>query len=335
MKKYWIFLLCALTLPFGLLRAQTTIEHTIVRLDPSLNAIVAPDAELEKLIERNSSFEGPTWFHDGNTGYFIFSDVPGNVIYKVEQDGKISVFLDHLFTGKDNSDAVLALGQNYYMLGANGTTLDRQGRLVYCEYSDGQIVRLEKDGRRTVLAGRFDGKRLNGTNDLVYKSDGSLYFTDSRESTKRSDGEGVPHKGLYLLKDGKVQLLTKDISHPNGLAFTPDEKYFYANNTDLKTIMKYEVQPDDTIANPKVFIDMSDDKAPGAPDGMKVDKKGNVYSTGPGGVWIISPTGKHLGTILTPRATNMTFGGDDAKTLYITGASFVARIPLKAVGIRP
>jgi len=230
---------------------------------------------------------------------------------------------------------VQALGQNYYMLGANGTTLDRQGRLVYCEYSDGQIVRLEKDGGRTVLAGRFDGKRLNGPNDLVYKSNGSLYFTDSRESAKRPDGEGVPYKGLYLLKDGKVQLLTNDISHPNGLAFTPDEKYFYANNTDLKTIMKYEVQPDDTIANPKVFIDMSDDKAPGAPDGMKVDKKGNVYCTGPGGVWIISPAGKHLGTILTPRATNMTFGGDDAKTLYVTGASFVARIPLKAVGIRP
>jgi gluconolactonase len=351
LTRYWLFLLGVLTLLLSLLRAQTAGDHIVVRLDPSLDALVAEDAKLETLFEGGPrvSFEGPTWVHDGKSGFLIFTDVPGNVINKWTPDGKVSVFLDHIYTGNP-SEAYRAPG-NRVMIGANGTTLDRQGRLVYTEYSAGQIVRLEKDGKRTVLAERFDGRRINAPNDLVFKSDGSLYFTDSRASSEQPDGlhcgewwmlcgpqakDRVPHKGVYLVKAGKVQLLSKDIDHPNGLTFSPDEKYFYVSNSLVKNILGFDVRPDGTMSNEKVFIDMSSDKADGLPDGIKVDTEGDVYCTGPGGIWIMSPTGKHLGTILTPQhATNFTFGGDDAKTLYITGVSSLSRVPLKVAGIRP
>ena len=188
------------------------------------------------------------------------------------------------------------------------------------------------------MASHYEGKRLNSTNDLVYKSDGSLYFTDPPSALRGGDNDPkkeLPFTGVFMLKDGKLQLLTKDI-RPNGLAFSPDEKYLYVADTTNRSVVRYEVQPDGAVANGQVFIAMSSDKAPGGPDGMKVDQKGNLYSTGPGGVWIISPEGKHLGTLVFPeRPANFAFGEADGKTLYVTARRGLYRIRLKIPGIRP
>jgi gluconolactonase len=198
---------------------------------------------------------------------------------------------------------------------------------------------LEADGRRTVLADRYDGKRLNSPNDLVYKSDGSLYFTDPPAGLRGMDKDPrkeLSFNGVYLLKNGKLQLLNQDMPLPNGIAFSPDEKFLYVNDSIKQTITRFDVQPDDTITNRKLFIDMSSDKAPGAPDGMKLDEKGNVYCTGPGGFWIISPEGKHLGTVLTSEGpANLAFGDADGKTLYLTARTGLYRIRLKIAGMRP
>jgi gluconolactonase len=313
-----------------------------------LDAVLSIDAKLETVVQAASgAFEGPTWMHDGKPGFIIFCDVPGNVIYKWTAEEKLSIFLDHIFTG-DPSEAHRS-STGLLMVGANGTTLDPQGRLVYNAFGARQVVRLEKDGKRTVLAERFEGKRINAPNDLVFKSDGSLYFTDSLASSEDPNDprckdwwmlcgpnakDSVRHKGVYLVKGGEVQLLAKDIDHPNGLAFSPDEKYLYVSNSLVKNILRFDVQSDGTITNESVFIDMSSAEGAGLPDGLKVDTKGNVYCTGPRGIWIISPTGKHLGTILV-RSANFAFGGKDAKTLYITGGASLSRIPLRLAGLRP
>jgi gluconolactonase len=307
---------------------NSVLEKPVVKVESALDAVVAQDARMEMLYrpERPTDFEGPTWIREGRSGYLIFSERPGNTINKLTASGKISVFADKVFTGE--------LSEKLW--NSNGTTLDRQGRVVFCASSAGAIIRLEKNGKRTILTDRFDGTRFNTPNDLVYRSDGSLYFTDSGTSLQRKDGVGLPYVGLYLLKRGKVQLLTKEIARPNGLAFSPDEKYLYLIDTPTKIILRFDVNRDGTISNRTTFIDTSADPVSGILDGMKVDKKGNIYTTGPGGVWVVSSEGKHIGTILTAaRATNLTFGGADAKWLYITGTSFVARISLKVAGLRP
>jgi gluconolactonase len=315
----------------------------VARLNPALDDIVPADAKVEKLADGFGFLEGPVWVRKG--GYLLFSDIPANVIYKWSpQANKASTFLAYSgFSGTDDSGAGMQLNNGralVTLLGSNAVTLDPQGRVVYCAHGDHQIVRLEADGRRTVLASQFEGKRLNSPNDLVYKSDGSLYFTDPPAGFRDADKDPkkeLPFTGVYLLKDGKLQLLNKDL-RPNGLAFTPDEKYIYLVDSSggKKTIARFEVQPDDTITNGQLFVDMTPDKAPGNPDGMKVDQKGNLYSTGPGGVWIMSPDGKHLGTILTSELpANLAFGDADGKTLYLTARTGLYRIRLKIPGIMP
>jgi gluconolactonase len=323
-------------MPFGMSVARAAAATTVRRLDVSLDTLVAPDARLETLFQGDSIFDGPVWVRNHGPGYLIFSDVPGNAINRLKSDGSVSVLLSGIFTGKDPSEAYQSSGSDgrkkQWMLGANGITFDRQGRLVYCAYSNGEIVRLEGDGRRTVLARKFEANRLNAPNDLVFKSDGSLYFTDSRAGSKRTDGEGVPYEGLYVLRAGKVQLLNRDIDHPNGVAFSPDEKFLYVTNTRRKNILRFDVTGAG-VENEQLFVDMKGDGATGAPDGIKVDRNGNVYSTGPGGVWIISAEGKHLGTIQTPKPiTNLAFGDRNAKTLYMTAFGAVYRIRLKVSG---
>jgi gluconolactonase len=247
------------------------------------------------------------------------------------------------FTGKDESAAGMQLNNGHGMvtlLGSNAVSLDPQGRVVYCAHGDRQVVRLEPDGRRTILAGEYEGKRLNSPNDLVYKSDGALYFSDPAAGLRNGNDDPkkeLPYTGLFLLKDDKLQLLTKDL-RPNGLAFSPDEKYIYLVDTSggKKTLQRYEVKPDDTIANGQLFVDMTSDKAPGNPDGIKVDERGNVYSTGPGGVWIMAPNGEHIGTLLTSELpANLAFGDSDNKTLYLTARTGLYRIRLKIPGIIP
>lgn len=312
----------------------------IVRLDPELDKIVPRGAKVEKLAGNFQSNEGPVWVRDG--GYLIFSDTPANVIDKWNPvDGKVSVFLEH--PSKNDTPQTNTQGGSS-VAGSNGTTLDRQGRLVYVSVGDHAIVRVEKDGQRTVLASEYDGKPLSRPNDLVYKSDGALYFTDPG----RRDTPDIPT--VYLLKDGKLQIATREVSYPNGLAFAPGEKSMYINNTIKMTISRFEVQPDDTVRNGQLVIDENADGAHaypdhGFPDGMKVDQKGNIYCTGPGGLWIVSPQGKHLGTILfdennvEPKpgigVSNLTFGDADGKTLYLTVRTALYRIRLNISGIRP
>jgi len=314
----------------------------IVRLNPKIDEIIAVDAQWEKLAGDFGHPEGPVWVRRGQ--YLLFSDIPANRIYKWSPvSRKISVFLEYSgFTGSDDSGA----GGQYdngralmTLLGSNGVTVDPEGRIVYCAHGDRRIIRLDGAGKRTVVADEFDGKRLNSPNDLVYKKDGALYFTDppsGLRNTNESIQRELGFNGVYLVRDGKLQLLSKDLSSPNGLAFSPDEKYFYVNDSAKKVIWRFDVLPDDTIGHGRIFIDMNSDKAPGVPDGMKVDSKGNVYCTGPGGLWIISPEGQHLGTILSADlASNMAFGGADGRTLYVAAHISLYQIRLKIPGIIP
>lgn len=306
--------------------AQAQERSPIVRLDPALDAIVPLDAKVEKLADNFRSNECPVWVRKG--GYLLFrdsgyppSDIPNTILKWSPGDGKVSIFLKDM----------------------NCVTLDRQGRGVYITGgADRQIVRVENDGRRTVLATEFEGKRLTALNDLVYKSDGALYVTNPEPERD--------NPSVYLLRGGKLQLVIKDMPHPNGLAFSPGEKYLYVNDTFAMTIRRFDVQPDDTLSNARLVIDENADKAHpypdhGFPDGMKVDQKGNIYCGGPGGLWIISPEGKHLGTILfsennvDPRPAigvgNLAFGDADGKALYLTVRTALYRIRLKIPGIRP
>lgn len=330
-----VLLLCALTLSYNSPSVQAGTDSAVLRLNPAVGALLSPNARLLTLYRHDSILDGPVWRPNGGAGYLIFSDIPGNVIDKWSR-GRVSTFLRNIFSGKDPSQAYQSFGlhggKKFQMLGSDGITIDRQGRVVYCAFSNGEIERLEPDGRRTVLASHFGKYRLNAPNDLVYGSDGSLYFTDSKAGTKHPDEAGVPRKGLYVLHAGKVTLLSDGIDHPNGVALSPDERYLYVTNTFQKNILRFALQGQH-IANEEVFIDMSGDKELGAPDGIKVDKAGDVYSTGPGGVWIISSAGTHIGTIRTPKKiTNMAFGGADYKTLYMTAFGALFSIRLKIPG---
>jgi len=322
----------------------------VIRLDPAFDDIVPANTHVEVLADlglaQGALTEGPVWVRNG--GYLIFSEVAGNVIYKWTHDGKISVFLKPSgYSG--NGPAASKLTHNgralVHLVGSVGITLDPQGRVVFCAQGDRAIVRLEPDGKRTVLADRFEGKRLNSTNDLVYKSDGALYFTDPNSGLQRGDSDPLkelPFQAIFLLKDGKLQKLDFH-GRPNGLALSPDEKYFYAIDSTKNTITRFQILPDDTIAGGELFVDMNSDhltpdgKDRGGPDGMKVDVSGNVYSSGPDGVWVMSPSGRHLGTIITPtRITNIAFGDADGKMLYLTThTGELYRVRLNLEGVHP
>jgi gluconolactonase len=317
--------------------------QTVIRLDPALDAIVARDAKVERVATGFGFTEGPVWVREG--GFLIFSDIPANVIHRVNPaDGTVSAFLDKTgFTGADASDVggeqTNAKGERIFLIGSNGVTVDPQGRVAFNAMGDRQVVRVEPDGRRTVLASRFEGKRLNSTNDLVFKRNGSLYFTDPPSGLRRRNEDPkkeLPFNGVFLLKDGKLQLLTRDLVNPNGIALSPDEKVLYVNSSADRKIFRFDVRPDDTIADGRLIVDMSAEKAPGVPDGMKVDEKGHLYSTGAGGIWVMSPEGKHLGTLVFPeQPANLAFGDANGRTLYVTARSSVYRIRLKIPGVRP
>src|SRR6202162_3778625 len=327
------------------LRAQTPADKSVVKLDASLDALISSDAKLE-LVKNDFGFtEGIVWVEQGNSGYLLLSDMYANVIYKVTPEGKVSLYLDHSgYTGYDiwrvgmpQPDA--SRKDVFFMIGSNGLALDRQGRLLIATGSGRSIDRMEKDGKRTILAERYEGKRFGGTNDLVVKKDGAIYFTDGFGGLRGRDQDPkkeLDFAGIFMVKDGKVTLAIKDIPTPNGLAFSPDEKYLYANGSQMRYVRRYDVQPDDTLTNSQMFIDMNADKARGITDGMKVDAKGDLYESGPGGIWILSPEAKHLGTILVPEfVANLVFGGADQKTLYIAARTGVYKIRVNTPGIRP
>jgi gluconolactonase len=315
----------------------------IVKLDPALDAIVPIGARVEKVAGGFGFLEGPVWVHSASPGYLLFSDIPANVIDQWSPGGKVSVFLAKSgFTGSDLSNVGYKINNGraeVTLIGSNGVTLDKEGRVTFCQHGDRAVVRLEKNGNRTVLADKYEEKRLNSPNDLVYKSDGSLYFTDPPFGLPKLDQDPqkqLPFNGVYRWSNGKLQLLSKDLKAPNGIAFSPDEKYLYVDDSFAKTYWRFDVKPDGTITNGKLFFDMSSSKDDGVPDGMKLDQKGNIYGVGPGGVWILSPEGKHLGTIKAAEdPANLAWGDADGKTLYMTARTGLYRVKLNAAGIRP
>src|SRR6202166_3279175 len=309
MKKSLLLALFLTWTAFGSLRAQTPADKPVVKLDPSLDTLISPDAKLE-LVKNDFGFtEGIVWVDQGNSGYLLLSDMYANVIYKLTPDGKVSLYLDRSgYTGYD----IWRVGMpqpdpdrkdGFFMIGSNGLALDRQGRLLIATWWGRSIDRIEKYAKRTILADRYEGKRFGGTNDLVVKKDGAIYFTDGFGGLRGRDQDPkkeLDFAGIFMSKDGKVTLAIKDIATPNGLAFSPDEEYLYANGSQMRYVRRYDVQPDDTLTNSQIFIDMNGDKARGITDGMKVDTKGDLYESGPGGIWIVSPEARHLGTILVP-----------------------------------
>jgi gluconolactonase len=303
----------------------------IVRLDPSLDRIIPRGATLEKLAGGFQFIEGPVWHPDG---YLLFSDPNANTIYRWSPEGSVSVFRSKSGYSGFN------IGE-YHQPGSNGLTLDRNGLLTINEHGNRRVTRLERTGKITVLADQYDGKRLNSPNDLVYRSDGTLYFTDPPFGLPKAFDDPrkeLPFSGVYMVKDSQVTLLTKELSGPNGIAFSPDERYLYVDNWDLKhkVLMRYEVNPDGTIANGKVFYDFTKDPEPVALDGIKVDEQGDVYVSAPGGVWILSPSGKALGHIVPPEHdANFTFGDEDGKSLYMTASTGLYRLRVNVPGIRP
>jgi len=307
----------------------TPVETRIRRLDPALDAIVSPDARIEKLAGGFLFTEGPVWVRDG--GYLLFSDPNNNLIYRWAPDEGVSVYRTH------SGYAGIDIGE-YGQPGSNGLTLDASGRLTINEHGNRRVTRLEKNGQLTVLADRYRGKRLNSPNDLVYRSDGALYFTDPPFGLpgffddKRKE---IAFSGVYCLIGGELKLVGKDLSGPNGLAFSPDEKYLYVDDWDdkEKIILRYDVQPDASLTNKTLFFDASSEPGDVAWDGMKVDVNGNLYVSGPGGLWIISPAGKHLGTIVGPEHPhNMAWGGEDHKSLYLAAQTGIYRIRLNVPG---
>jgi gluconolactonase len=310
----------------------------VIRKDAAIDEIVAPNAKIEKLAGGFLFTEGPIWVprSDETDGYLLFSDPNNNVIYRWTPEGQLSIFMTK--SGYRGFD----IGE-YGQPGSNGLTLDRQSRLTINQHGNRRVVRMEKNGQLTLLADHYDGKRLNSPNDLVYKSDGSLYFTDPPFGLPKfydDPRKELPYSGVYrVAQEGKpVQLLTTELKGPNGLAFSPDEKYFYVDNWDpqKKIVMRYEVNTDGSLSNGKVFFDMTSAEGEDALDGMKVDQKGNLYVSGPGGLWIISPEGKHLGTIIGPEHPhNFAWGDDDGKTLYLCAKTGLYRIRLNIAGVRP
>jgi gluconolactonase len=314
----------------GSIGAPASAKAEIVRLDPALDRIVGPKATLEKLAGGFQFTEGPVWHPDG---YLLFSDPNANTIYRWSPEGTVSVFRTKSgYTGFD-------IGR-YHQPGSNGLTLDRDGLLVINEHGNRRVTRLERTGKITVLADRYQGKRLNSPNDLVYRSDGSLYFTDPPFGLPKAfddPGKELAFSGVYLLREGRLTLLTRELSGPNGIAFSPDERYLYVDNWDLarKVLMRYEVNADGTLRNGVVFHDFTGDAEPVALDGIKVDIEGNVYVSAPGGVWILSPSGKALGRIVPPEHdANFAFGDGDGKSLYLTASTGLYRLRVNVPGIR-
>lgn len=316
---------------------QTRFAQTeIIKVDPSLDQIVSPDTRLEHLAGGFQFTEGPVWVPAtaNAPGYLLFSDPNTNTIYRWSPQGQVSVFRTKSgYSGVDVGE--------YHQPGSNGLTLDNKGRLTVNQHGNRRVIRVEPRGNITTLADRYHGKRLNSPNDLVYRSDGALFFTDPPFGLPKvfdDPGKELPYSGIYCVKDGEVQLISTDLDAPNGIALSPDERTLYVNNWNnkKKVILRYDVQPDCTLSNGKLFFDMTDAPGDDALDGLKVDQKGNVYSTGPGGLWIISPEGKHLGLIKGPEDPhNMAWGDDDGKTLYITALTGIYRVRMNIPGVRP
>jgi gluconolactonase len=306
----------------------------IERLDPALDGLIAPDAKVEIVGSGFGWSEGPVWRKDG--GYLLFSDIPNNTIYRWREGEGLSVFLRPAGFTEEHP-----YGNE---LGSNASTLDPQGRLVMCDQGNRRVVRLdEKKFTKVVIADHYRGKRFNSPNDLVYRSNGDLYFTDPPYGLwglNKDPKRELDFNGVYRVDAaGNLSCIISDLSFPNGVALSPDEKILYVQVSDPNNAvwMAYDIQPDGSVAHGRVFFDANAlyrAGRKGIPDGMKLDVKGNIFGGGPGGVLVLSPEGRHLGTIVTGQVTSNCAFGDDGSTLYMTADHFVMRVRLKTRAAR-
>ena len=309
----------------------TDVIGSIERRDPRLDALVPPGAVIERLATGYVWSEGPVWRK--REGDLLFSDVPNNVVHRWRPGQGVDIFL-----AKSGYSGDAARGGEP---GSNGLTLDRQGRVVLCEHGDRRIARLEADGSKTTLADRWQGKRFNSPNDLVYRSNGDLFFTDPTYGLEKGDSDPareLPFCGVYRLSAaGELSLVTRELSYPNGVALSPDERTLYVAVSDPKraVYMAYDLAADGGVGPGRVLFDATPMLArglSGLPDGLKVDGQGNLFATGPGGVLVLSPDGTHLGTFLTGVETANCAWGDDGSTLYVTAHQNLCRIRLTTGG---
>jgi gluconolactonase len=312
--------------------AELDVEHGA---GGGLDAIAPPDPSLERIAGGFEFTEGPVWSPDGA---LLFSSPNTNVIYRWHPAGRVSVFRSKSgYSGVD-------IGR-FAQPGSNGLTFDSDGRLTICQHGNRRVIRVEPHGNVTVLADRFDGHRLNSPNDLVYSSDGTLFFTDppfGLPSVFDDPDKELPFSGVFAVRpDGDIALVTDELEGPNGIAFSPDERYLYVGNwpihpSERKVVMRYELGDSDEVVGSSVLFDMTDAPGEDAIDGLKVDAEGNVYACGPGGIWVISPDGGHLGTLTLPEAPhNLAWGDADGRTLYVAALTSIYRIRLRIPGIRP
>ena len=305
----------------------------IERLDPALDKLIAPDATIEVLAGGYEWTEGPVWIKDG--GYLLFSDIPPNRIHRWKQGEGARLYL----TPSGYTGTAKRGGE----VGSNGLTLDREGRLVLAQHGDRRLARMDAplaspQPKYTTLADRYDGARFNSPNDLVFKRNGDLYFTDPAyglEKQWNDPAREMNYAGVFLrrAKDGAVTLLTREMTRPNGIAFSPDERRLYVAQSDQAAAIwrVFDVKADGTIENGRVLFDATalGKSRRGLPDGLKIDTQGNLFATGPGGVLVITPEGRHLGTILTGQATSNCAFGDDGSTLYMTADDYLMRVRLR------
>jgi gluconolactonase len=315
------------------LHPRPTNAPVIRALDPRFSRLVPEGAEVERIVEGHQWVEGPVWVRDG--GYLLFSDVVKNGIYRWKEGEGEEVFLQPSgYTGPGRFAGAEP--------GSNGLAIDAAGRLVFARHGDRQIARLELDGSIAVLADRYQGRRLNSPNDLVFHSSGDLYFTDPPFGLPGSyddPAKELPHQGVYRLgRDGKVTLIAADLSAPNGIAFSPDERTLYVSNADARRLvwMAYDVHPSSTLAKGRVLFDGTGAFAErrGTADGMKVDLHGNIFGVGPGGVYVFTPKGELLGWIDFAGNVGNVAWGEAGSTLFIAANSAVYRLRLSTRGAR-
>lgn len=328
----WIYSVLAATAVAAQDTTNFPVLGEVVRSDPRLDALVPPDAQIEVLASGFDWTEGPLWIADEQGGKLLFSDIPRNSIYEWRLGKGTKLFMKPSgYTGVADYGAEP---------GSNGLLLDKQGRLVCCEHGDRRLSVLTENGGKVTLADHYEGKRFNSPNDGVCKSNGDIYFTDppyglpNRENDERREMDWF---GVYRLSsDGNVTLLTKEMTRPNGIAFSPDEKTLYVAQSDLTAAIwkSFPVKEDGTLGPGKLFYDATKNagKLPGAPDGLKVDQDGNLFATGPGGVYVLTPKGELLGRISTGERTSNVAWGDDGSMLYMTADTYICRIRTNTKG---
>lgn len=314
---------------------ETVPGFKIVRNSPALDALIAPDAKLEKVATGFIWTEGPMWRH----GALWFSDLSGNKMYSLTPNGTLKVMLDR--AGGLQSFPAGGYG------GSNGMVANKDGTVLMMQHGMRRIVQLDDKMNVKVFLDEYQGQPFNSPNDLVFSPDGALYFTDPPygfydPSAPDKDPDKDPRhvmkfNGVYRYKDGKLAAVITDLPRPNGLAFSPDGKTFYVSNSqNPRAIYKYDAKPDGTLVNRQTVADLSKEPGEGNPDGMKVDSQGNLWASGPGGFRIYSPKGELLGQLVLPEvASNLAWGGTDGKTAYFTAATSIYKLPVKIPGQLP